>query len=409
MTELTTYTLRTFSPLHIGGKQQILRSMEFITEGGRCFVVSETKLSRLITARGKLEELRRFIEAASLRVPQEGPPRIMPFLRASGLLNEETLKEISRYSSACPHESFSELRPMTRDAYDRPYIPGSAIKGALRNAVVYALLKKMPESKIDTIRRKIGEKLNHMEERRRKREPVRKDITFFSQDRDILGNLLTSLYLPEAKQAPHSDLFRLVKIGDSIDLRQDDKQADKDSAIVEKIAVFSAGSRGMSEDKISYVETIPAGVTVKFRFKIDGELRKHVEKENPAKRIAQQLGISTKDILDSVLHPFDCSGDFVTDLLEREKAFAKNQFSIDEVYTFNGEPPNLRIGWGGGLLSTTVDMLFPDECVRDLLDVVHPEHRRPGAPGPKTRRFICDGERPVGTLGWVRIEKESTP
>ena len=96
-------------------------------------------------------------------------------------------------------------------------------------------------------------------------------------------------------------------------------------------------------------------------------------------------------------NPIDTLAEWTHDLLQYERKVAKHLVNNPITYAFSSEP-NIRLGWGGGLLATTVDILLPEEIRADLLALF--KNRRPYLPAPASRRITKEG-RP---LGWGRIE-----
>lgn len=64
---------------------------------------------------------------------------------------------------------------------------------------------------------------------------------------------------------------------------------------------------------------------------------------------------------------------------------------------------NLRIGWGGGLLGTTLATHLDDATVRrPMLDALQSRRlQRPGWPAPKSRRVVASGAWSGAPFGWV--------
>jgi len=92
---------------------------------------------------------------------------------------------------------------------------------------------------------------------------------------------------------------------------------------------------------------------------------------------------------------------------EHEKSFAQKFYArhaqlkrIAEFY--EQEPADMRIGWGSGLIATTVLSLATDTWRRGLLDVITP-HRRPNQLAPKSKKIAWVPEGPWAPLGWVKL------
>lgn len=99
---------------------------------------------------------------------------------------------------------------------------------------------------------------------------------------------------------------------------------------------------------------------------------------------------------------------FYERLWQYEKSFAQRFYSrhpqlkrICEFY--EQKPADLRIGFGSGIMATTILSLATDAYRRGLLDLITP-HRRPQQPAPKSRKIAWTLEGPWAPLGWLKID-----
>jgi len=100
------------------------------------------------------------------------------------------------------------------------------------------------------------------------------------------------------------------------------------------------------------------------------------------------------EIIEIVGNPIKTVSEWTRDLLEYERRVSKGSLT----YHF-AEEPNINLGWGGGLLTKTVDLLLPEHLRAELLSVF--KHRRPYHPAPSSRKLTKD-RRPIG---WGKIKK----
>lgn len=86
-----------------------------------------------------------------------------------------------------------------------------------------------------------------------------------------------------------------------------------------------------------------------------------------------------------------------------------NYDKIDAFYadSSNRSSAVLRVGWGTGMLGTTVSLLL-DERTRVKLrnEVISVDKRDRPQPAPKSRRFVLENSQPVSPLGWIQLRKE---
>ena len=116
-------TLQTLSPLHIGDGNELRQGFDFVVHDGQTYRLNEdaillAKEDRLHPGRdgrypvpGQLLEEADFINMALFRYVLRGSPR--------------------------SSKTDARLRSFIKDVYDRPYIPGSSLKGALRTALAW--------------------------------------------------------------------------------------------------------------------------------------------------------------------------------------------------------------------------------------------------------------------------------
>jgi len=76
---------------------------------------------------------------------------------------------------------------------------------------------------------------------------------------------------------------------------------------------------------------------------------------------------------------------------------------ITEFYNQNISHPLLRVGWGTGMLGTTIDLLL-DPPLRQRIRNEVMGHNRPGLPAPHSKRIVMRNNLATFPLGWVKIE-----
>ena len=114
-------TLKTLSPLHIGDGDELKQDFDFVARGNRTYRINE---DALLTAKENI-----------LRPGRDGRyPIPGKLIEDTDLTNED----LFRYSlKGIPRSTKTDARVKSfiKDVYDRPYIPGSSLKGALRTAL----------------------------------------------------------------------------------------------------------------------------------------------------------------------------------------------------------------------------------------------------------------------------------
>ena len=122
---MTVYTinLTTLTPLHIGDGHELRQDFDFAIHGGRTYRLDEDEVLR--------EKENQLVRDRAGRYPLPGK-----------LLTESDYGKSRFFRYILPGAPRSEkcdarLKTFIKDAYDRPYIPGSSLKGAMRTALAW--------------------------------------------------------------------------------------------------------------------------------------------------------------------------------------------------------------------------------------------------------------------------------
>lgn len=358
------------SPLHIGTGRELMQDYDYAVHGGKTWRLNETA----------------FLEAQKVE-----DPAVMQQLMSTPpaqLLQTQDFKEGSEYfryvikGTPRSQQPGSILREQIKTAEDRPYLPGSSFKGAIRTALAW---QGWEERNLKPDRTKI-------DERRPKFAARDYESILFGKD-------------------PNHDLFRALLVGDSESLGPETLML---------VNVKVATSKGVGRDIPIEVEAIRSDKQFTLPVKIDTRLfsewarqRKDFHLGGNKDWLLNMTGILRAHALERIRKQLawfrnrrDAS--LVADFYARlEKlSFAENQFIV-------------QLGWGGGWDSKTLgSRLQENEKFFDWL-VVQPklgllrgkarENRKPGAPFPSTRRVAMKrdsgkGETPAAPLGWALVE-----
>ncbi len=406
------FFVRTLAPVHIGGAGS-LSPTEFVYFNGRVYVVSEDRLGQALEKKALLENFADRVAQGGLnketRVSLEG------YLKGRNLLNESFAKGVALYSTRSDSAPYPELRPFVRDGFLRPFIPGSAVKGALRVAILYTLLNRLdPEKRRNVLDDFVGSRLKDFEEEWKDESKQIKERTkdlddearnrVFGRAKRKLQNSFKgrfsvsweqnffeefTLSLPFEKIDAHTDVFRVLRISDSTPF-------DKDRLKVKEIKVYSMGQ---GEKKFSiFAECLPLGNSFEIKVTLDTELLRDFAKKNT---LIPRLDLPFSMLTDLLENPLHAMTEMTHDVLAYErKVWGKNPGGMLDSFSFE-EEPNFRLGWGGGLLSTTVTRFFSEGLRQNLRDTLFVP--RSGSPAPKSRRRTTGGL----TLGWLVVRCSS--
>lgn len=268
-----------------------------------------------------------------------------------------------------------EVKTIIKDV-NRPYVPGSTIKGAIKAAILYDWLRKDGKKHLDEIMRKVLgtfencrsdiESIDRISKRRsisredRKeifrlmRNIARKGVSKLSKDIDeVIAQLLAedSSYFPKS--------FSFLKVGDSKPLREED-------------VVFQLTKRLHYSKRILsipiYLETITTGTESSFRLSIEPSFQEEylefMNSDSGIKDLFLMVNKFHKDNIDMEMEQLDR---FYQDrrmrqadkkAFERYEAFLEKQYELIDNCSHN--EAYLCLGFGKSFFYNSIGMLVFD-------------------------------------------------
>ncbi len=357
-------TVDLLTPLHIGSGRILLHEYDYVIHGNRTWRLNEDALL----------EAQVVDDPALADVLAQRPP--------AELLSPADFKEDSpffRYvlrGRPRAQGEGAELREQLKDPYDRPYLPGSTVKGALRTAIArYA----WGEMGLRPDVRELG----------RKRQWAAR-----SYERRIFG--------PD----PNHDLMRALHVGDS-------EPVGTDRLAVFNVQVFNRG--GASEGPPIEVEGIQPKTVFTLTVKVDLALfsrwaQKHGLRLNGEKwleRLPQVVQASSRALMEREV-----------DWLRKMPNMASAVSLYRKLLSLNLPPYRcpLPLGWGTGWPSKTFGFHLQEDQ-RFMAHIIHTYRLTKGRweegdPFPKSRRMAVvprrtqDKKRIITTplpMGWVML------
>ena len=311
------------------------------------------------------------------------------------------LSELSAYNLPCPRSPEEvEIREAIKTAGNRPFIPGSTLKGAIRTALLEEILSESDDVYSESLSQL--KTLINQESRgnpRREQPARRMESLAFGKD-------------------PNRDFLRALHVSDTMPLDSNSLEIgmawtvtlDQSDQLVQK--------RDRGQEYKNFVQQIQAGQCLTFTLKIDEFLLREREKtrlgfselqEKTLRDIAEVCRSATDELMRSEHDFFD-----YYNLSEIANVY-------DKLIGLNNRLPEgtflLQIGWGTGYHANTVTSLFandeelPEDLWMDLRERFklgesrsrrgHYDERE----FPKTRRVLYRGENPIAPLGWVKISR----
>ncbi len=364
--------IKTLTPLHIGSGTELLANFDYLADDQYTYILDQD----VIYAQ-ELEE--KGVENAQLDKPA-GELIAMP--------SHKRLNHFVRYTLRGTPGNVARLNEQIKDVFGKPYLPGSSLKGAIRNAIMVWAIGK-------------GEV-----------KPRWKAL------KDGKGSAAENWSKLVFGDEPQYDLLRLLQVTDSF--------------FTEKAAFRFCPVRVFQHEADPGspvgVEALDSGVIFESEIKID-ELTLQYTDPNKYKKEAELLDLDAKTFWLTILPQILQQVALLRLEKELETARAWGWGRSAEKFANLLEiaqnlPENaalLQIGWGGGWDSKTVGMALDDEYI-DALRLEYdlgkpPKARRDWKPDlnkpyPNSRRMMAeesvDGKpRPAEALGWVQVSFEA--
>ncbi len=378
------YKLETVTPVHIGSGE-ILNFMDGCYANGRWYHINLDKV---------LAHPATDINALTSEMSRRD------FRWQRYLQNYDTdLSELSAYSLPCQQSpETGEIREAIKSIGNRPYIPGSTLKGAFRTA----LLSHM----IDTDDTLFKNKLEYL--KKLAQQPPRGNPRTQTPAKRIESDAFG--------KDPNHDLMRALQVSDTEPLESDSLEIgvawtvtlNQSDRLVQKI--------DNGQEYKNFVQQIQTKQRFTFTLKIDELLFREREKARlgfDAQQaemltdIAEVCRSETQALMESEQGFFDTYN--FTEIADLYDALIRRNETLPEGAFL------LQLGWGTGFHANTVTSAFTDsedaseELLMDLRERFqlgksrsqggHYDERE----FPKTRRILYRGQNPVAPLGWVKI------
>lgn len=363
-------TVTTLTPLHIGTGNTLLRDFDYVTYDGKTWVINEEALadSLLTDDENNLAKMVAGRPAKELLSPQD--------FHADSPLFRYILRGEPRAKT-----SGAVLQEQIKDPWDRPYIPGSSLKGALRTALFYAGYEQLNlQFRVDDLGNNPKFATQSLE-----RQVFAKDTN--------------------AKQAPNRDLLRILQISDST--------PDEQKRL--RIVNVTVSKNGQPSGSPIELEAIPSDVSFEMFLTLDGYLF--------SDQTRRAVGY-TDDQIEWVQSLPQIINSWTQDRLniESQTNRSSNWIKIFEqikpiVDRFVADPTSsefiVQLGWGGGWDSKTLGKQLTDDKKEfaklvNRYKMIRQGKFKEGDIYPKTRRAIMNSQKkPSSLLGWILVRMEA--
>lgn len=399
--------------LHIGSAVSRLNPFEYVQTSKFVYQPDQDALAKALKERGFLNDYIRRIEDRE---------EIVSLLEdAFGDDWQETLTEDGRpifpkvrRSLNWTDQKITDLRPMIRNGFGQLYIPGSSIKGAIRTAIAYHLLKhsdryNVPQrTRISDIEKRLRQSMGDLKRRA-------KFYAKFYDDQVFMDELFTNCSLRgnlgRDRTGPNTDFMRAVQVSDCEPLIEErierkGRPIFRNLSVIVEVIVSSRFPDYRAKYRASIYTEMVRNVRTQFTISLDHEMLSWFTHnqgiEIPFKSVDDLIKICEEFTQDQ----WDFEHDYWVNIKNNPNADGRNlDFgNIKQSYEAEKCPHSLRLGWASGMPGTTVNMLIQDDLraeVRDTCGI-----KAPGFEAPKSRRTIANSKGEIKYLpGWVKMRK----
>jgi CRISPR-associated protein Csm5 len=405
------------SPLmHIGSVVSRLNPFEYVQTAKRVYLPNQEALAKGLWQRGRLQDFIGAIES------QSDITQILEQAFGSEWQNARDPDGNAIFPKATSSQKWTDsritdLRPMIRNGFGQLYIPGSSIKGAIRTAIAYHLLKHADRHQVPKT-----ERVSEIERTLRDRlaqGKVKPQQKFFDDDL-FMDRLFADFSLhyqgktiaPKSKQ--NTDFMRAIRVSDThplIEHQRVDRQGKSrpfNIPIVAEVIVSSYYPNYQAKYRAPIYAEMVRHVSTGFTLSLDTEMLSWFQHQQgmqiPFRSIADILKICQEFAQDQ----WDGEHDYWQSIKNNRDQERNLDFSyIREIYEPETCPYSLRLGWGSGMNGVTIDLLLKEELkseIRDTCGIKAPQFE-----APKSRRTIASPQGDIRFVpGWVKFRAKQS-
>ncbi len=381
--------LEVASPIHIGSREGSLRTTDFISHKGKTYVIDEDKFCEFLLDHNLIDD---FVDSVS-----SGFRSIAEYLKGKDIKDlDKNIRDIALHSIRGGENRMRGFRPFVRDAHGQVFIPGTSIKGTLRTSLLHGILSGDPRLR--------GEKGSWVENNLRQlssgeRGKEKKQFSYKILQRDILQNF--RIPGTDQKDGPNRDILRCLTVRDAYPIGQIESRLIKLQFLSKNASGEVYWSKQERPDRPLevWVEAVVAG---RFMTELimDMQLFNHFKTED---RCIKDLN----DLLRHVRHMnksiFDHEKKYFSAYTKPKSPDTRD--AAQSLYTWYEKQQGslLRIGFGSGMLSTTVDEVFSPNVRTEIRNIFG--HNRGSDPAPKTRRVWQKEHNQWVPMGWMEFSQ----
>lgn len=372
--------ITTASPVHIGSVEQRLTPFEYCHYKQSVYPVSEEKLSRFLQENNLIDS---YIQEVGM---QGHLFHLLNYFRSKKInVTEHELLSISngrvvRLLGDPVH--LQDYRPLIRDGFGNPYVPGTSIKGVIRTAVLYNAILNLKNTDSNVFEKIIVDRIEKTEQFKFKKR---------SSFEWIQREFLECYRLAGKNGSPHSDWLRMLHVTDAYPVNLKETWLVPVNVLKKELTgdwKYKAEKAGSLTT--IWIECLPFGTSVDFELGWDCHLLDRFQKENKNIKLPKNIAELIANI-----------NKWSNDMMGFESKFAEKH--VLENWYKKKNTTNFRIGFGSGMVSTTMATLL-SENTRKLIRNFAGKNKGDDT-APKSRRVWLKEAQPI-PLGWSCFEFE---
>ncbi|NEQ47566.1 MAG: type III-A CRISPR-associated RAMP protein Csm5 [Leptolyngbya sp. SIOISBB] len=397
--------------LHIGSSVSRLNPFEYVQAGKFVYLPDQESLAQTLRQRGALNDYIHRIkdrEDISTLLEKTLGDKWWTAQDEDGAAIFPKTQRSLKWTT----QRITDLRPMIRNGFGHHYIPGSSIKGAIRTAIAYHLLKHA-----DTYRVPKANRVSAIEDRLRQSMGDLRRKAKFADDRLFMDELFSNYGLTyqgrnaRTRQGPNTDIMRAVSVSDSAPLIEERIQREgkrplfRNLSVVNEVIVSSRFPDYRAKYRASIYAELAFNVRTQFTLSVDHEMLSWFHHQKGMKLPFQSVEDLLQICQGFAQEQWDFEHDYWAAVQNNPEAQGRNlDFDhIRNLYEPQTCPHTLRLGWGSGLRGTTVNLCLPDELIKEVRDTCG--IAAPGFEAPKSRRTIMNSQGEIRYVpGWVKLE-----
>ena len=411
------FTIHFLSPVHIGAQEQ-LTEHDVLSDDDKLI---RFRTDRILEAISKSDEL---IE----KYIREGLKGIVDWLRDTAHWRDARLYEVSMHRE--PRWGSELIRPFIADYMLRPYIPGSSIKGAIRTALAWALIRHRGASQL---RQYVGKRTSDTRlERESDRRRAGQLLLQILLGKDPTHDILRCLHVSDSTPAPTAHLKilpTLIAMCTDAGLKWIQRPRkrrhstyytdDYNRAVASFCECLDDSANGLMNFTVTLDEFLQNGEIGKGRHDIS--VPQELNWDETMRRVVANWGHHCNEFSKQVAQ-WECRWWQQVEAQSRASNSKLIASALVRFYQALGQHARdvadenaviLNLGWGGGWLSKTVTYEFGDKIVNEMVRQYNLDRGAKSRPFPKTRKVVWRVANEVANewlpMGWIMLKPISTP